>query len=139
MTMTRVSKKKMETITTTTTEILTTDERMIETIAMLELSSQFSVEDNCKHFVNATKMATQCFAICGDYIKVTAMGSRIEHEVKEHRVKVAECKRLYEEALREEQRLMDQSHALYLKSREMKNRLGDAFVEASEAWKSDEW
>lgn len=139
MTMTRVSKKKMETITTTTTEILTSEERLVETIAMLELSSQFSVEDNCVHFVNATRKATECFSICGDYIKVTAMGSRIEHEVKEHRVKVAECKKKYEEALREEQRLMDESHALYLKSREMKNRLGDAFIDASNAWKSDEW
>lgn len=129
----------METITTTTTEILTSDERLVETIAMLELSSQFSVEDNCKHFVNATRKATECFAICGDYIKVTAMGSRVEHEVKAHRVKVAECKRLYEEAVREEKRLMDESHELYLQSREMKSRLGDAFIHASEAWKSDEW
>jgi hypothetical protein len=136
--MTR-SKVKVDTITTTTTEIITNEQKMTETIAMLELGNHFALQGNSDGFVLASKSATRSFCLCGDYLKATANFARAENAALEQIKKVQDLKKVYEEELRKEMSMKEECEKLLKLSREIKLKVGDAFKQASDVWTSGEW
>jgi hypothetical protein len=131
--------KEVETITTTTFEIVTNQEKMTETIAMLQLSDHFGLEGTDQGFVKASRYATRSFSLCGDYLKATANFAMAEEKMQKQIEKVKGIKKEYEEALRLEKVLKDECADLWAFSKKVKKNVGQAFRDAGDAWSSDTW
>ena len=118
---------------------MTSSERITETIAILELGQQFSIEGSHDGFVKASKAATKSFTLCGVYIKAAGNAGKARQDLEVQVGKVKKLKEEYEGALRLQRKMMDELDILVVKADAMKLKVSESFKEASEIWEEGKW
>ncbi len=126
-------------ITTTTTEIITNEQKMTETVAMLELAQDVCVVGDHEGFVAAAKTATASFKLIGQYLRASSNLAKCQVQVEDQSVRVRKLKIEYENGLKEEERLKALCQGYQKISRDVKLKAADAFEKTAEAWRVDGW
>lgn len=131
--------EQVDIITTTTTEILTTEQKMTETVAMLELAQDVCVVGDQQGFVKAAKTATLSFKLVGTYLRASSNYAKAQFQVEEQVLKVQRLKKQYEDGLAEERRLVEQCDRFKKVACDAKSRAANAFEDTAAAWRVEGW
>lgn len=126
-------------ITTTTTEIITTDQKMTETVAMLELAQDVCIVGDHEGFVDAAKNATTAFKLIGVYLRTSSNLAKSQVQVEDQIERVQKLKIEYENGMKEEKRLVEQFEKFGKLSREAKLKVATAFEKSADSWRGDGW